>query len=363
MTWAFTRLFTPIIFQPKQHKLTESVPKVCLCGYRGCDSEKLEQNFYYHDFCVIQIRMRKHSWILAWARHSPSSLQTSILHWSSYFSSPFIKSTYKYMYTFTYLGVFACLSDLCVVSHSASVMKPWLVTITCAPCEFPHSEMGRNAGSVWKAYTQELLWATVDCYLNAGHCGGECERGIDHTSYFHNLSVTWMYILYMCARQSTHIHNKKRVECSFLLWLDYRCQMSSSLILFLVLYPGFLLLRWSQALLLWKYSEHHCSQRAANTDNSELKVSSQCITVWYCKNWTSFLVLVWRLLRLVHVIVVLFTLDLTLVTLAMFSDIHVTHNPWSHLSCSAIESKDSILVRSVVEYCQCLTANGISLAW
>lgn len=104
------------------------------------------------------------------------------------------------------------------------------------------------------------------------------------------------------------------------------------------------------------------TQRAANTDNSELKVSSQCITVWYCKNWTSFLVLVWRLLRLVHVIVVLFTLDLTLVTLAMFSDIHVTHNPWSHLSCSAIESKDSILVRSVVEYCQCLTANGISLA-
>ena len=135
-----------------------------VCGYRGCDSEKLEQNFYYHDFCVIQIRMRKHSWILAWARHSPSSLQTSILHWSSYFGSPFIKSTYKY--TFTYLGVFACLSDLCVVSHSASVMKPWLVTITCAPCEFPHSEMGRNAGSMWKAYTQELRKLTVgNCWL------------------------------------------------------------------------------------------------------------------------------------------------------------------------------------------------------
>lgn len=163
MTWAFTRLFTPIIFQPKQHKLTESVPKVCLWLPRLWLRET-GANFYYHDFCVIQIRMRKHSWILAWARHSPSSLQTSILHWSSYFGSPFIKSTYKY--TFTYLGVFACLSDLCVVSHSASVMKPWLVTITCAPCEFPHSEMGRNAGSMWKAYTQELRKLTVgNCWL------------------------------------------------------------------------------------------------------------------------------------------------------------------------------------------------------
>ena len=119
--------------------------------------------------CVIQIQMRKHSWILAWARHSLSSLQTSILHWSSYFSSPFIKSTYKY--TFTYLEVFACLSDLCVVSHSAPVLEPWLVTITCGPCELPHSEVGRNAGSARKACTQQLLWATVDCYLNAGHCG------------------------------------------------------------------------------------------------------------------------------------------------------------------------------------------------